>query len=93
MRPEKIGLQSPLEWYWKFSQIDGFESDPAQLEVLQHLERLHNDLEKYRQYRQGRVNRLVTNFGGDRKPPWVYIWGGVGRGKSLMMDAFFNVST
>ncbi len=91
---EKIEASSPLEWYWKFSQIDGFESDPAQLEVLQHLERLHNDLEKYRQYRQGKVNRLVTNFGGGRKPPrGLYIWGGVGRGKSLMMDAFFNVST
>ncbi len=91
---ERIEASSPLEWYWKFSQLDGFESDPAQLEVLQHLERLHNDLEKYRQYRQGKVNRLVTNFGGGRKPPrGLYIWGGVGRGKSLMMDAFFNVST
>ncbi|MBL8520782.1 MAG: AFG1 family ATPase, partial [Betaproteobacteria bacterium] len=91
---ERIEASSPLEWYWKFSQIDGFESDPAQLEVLQHLERLHDDLEKYRQYRQGKVNRLVTNFGGGRKPPrGLYIWGGVGRGKSLMMDAFFNVST
>jgi cell division protein ZapE len=91
---ERIEASGPLEWYWKFSQIDGFESDPAQLEVLRHLERLHEDLEKYRQYRQGPVNRLVTNFGGGRRPPrGLYIWGGVGRGKSLMMDAFFNVST
>jgi cell division protein ZapE len=91
---ERIEASSPLEWYWKFSQLEGFESDPAQLEVLQHLERLHDDLEKYRQYRQGKVNRLVTNFGGGKKPPrGLYIWGGVGRGKSLMMDAFFSVST
>lgn len=91
---EKIEASSPLEWYWKFSQQSDFESDPAQLAVLEHLERLHDDLEKYRQYRQGTVNRLVTNFGGGKKPPrGLYVWGGVGRGKSLMMDAFYNVST
>ena len=91
---ETIEASNPLEWYWKFSQASDFESDTAQLAVLQHLERLHNDLEKYRQYRAGTVNRLVTNFGGGKKPPrGLYIWGGVGRGKSLMMDAFYNVCT
>jgi cell division protein ZapE len=91
---EKIAASNPLEWYWKFSQQSDFESDPAQLAVLQHLERLHNDLEQYRQYRQGKLNRLVTNFGGGKRPPrGLYIWGSVGRGKSLMMDAFYNVCT
>ncbi len=91
---EVIEASNPLEWYWKFSQQSDFESDPAQLAVLVHLERLHSDLEQYRQYRQGPVNRLVTNFGGGKKPPrGLYIWGGVGRGKSLMMDAFYNVAT
>lgn len=93
-QPEKIEASSPLEWYWKFSQQSDFESDPAQLAVLEHLERLHGDLEHYRQYRQGPVNRLVTNFGGGKRPPrGLYIWGGVGRGKSLMMDAFYSVAT
>lgn len=91
---EKIEASSPLEWYWKFSQQSDFEADTAQLEVLKHLERLHEELEKYRQYRAGTVNRLVTNLGAGKKPPrGLYVWGGVGRGKSLMMDAFFNVST
>ncbi len=91
---EVIEASNPLEWYWKFSQQSDFESDPAQLAVLSHLERLHSDLEHYRQYRQGPVNRLVTNFGGGKRPPrGLYIWGGVGRGKSLMMDAFYGVAT
>ncbi len=91
---ERIEASSPLEWYWKFSQQSDFESDPSQLAVLEHLERLHDDLEQYRQYRQGKINRLVTNFGGGKKPPrGLYIWGSVGRGKSLMMDAFYNVCT
>jgi cell division protein ZapE len=89
-----IEAGSPLEWYWKFSQNHDFESDPAQIAVLNHLDRLHGEIENYRQYRQGKINRLVTNFGGGKKPPrGLYIWGSVGRGKSLMMDAFFNVST
>jgi len=89
-----IEAGSPLEWYWKFSQSHDFESDPSQIEVLNHLDRLHGEIENYRQYRQGKINRLVTNFGAGKRPPrGLYIWGSVGRGKSLMMDAFFNVST
>jgi cell division protein ZapE len=86
-------FSGPLEWYWHFSQRNDFQPDPDQLAVVTELERLFGELEEYRQYRAGRINRLVTNLGAGRKPPrGMYIWGGVGRGKSLMMDAFFKVS-
>ena len=86
-------FSGPLEWYWHFSQRGDFQTDSEQLRVLQALQRLFEELEDYRQYRAGPINRLVTQLGAGRRPPrGMYIWGGVGRGKSLMMDAFFKVS-
>lgn len=58
--------------------------DPAQQAAARELDRLSADL---REYHPGRKKL----FSGPVPPPkGLYLWGGVGRGKSLLMDLFFN---
>ena len=64
--------------------------DPAQHAVLPHLEHLRSWLE-------ANANRKIGLFAGlfakpVTPPPGLYIWGGVGRGKSMLMDLFFEHS-
>lgn len=61
-----------------------FSPDPAQLAAAQELQRVHEELAQ-RQQRRGLLSFLSRN----RIIQGVYLWGGVGRGKSFLMDSFF----
>ncbi len=61
-------------------------ADEAQLRVVEPLERLQGALRRYRPGRQ----RTFSSFGrAGAAPRGLYIHGGVGRGKSMLMDLFF----
>ena len=65
----------------------GFHADPAQLKAIDSLERCENEWADYKARRGNALTKLIT------RPPiprGVYMWGGVGRGKSFLMDCFFN---
>ncbi len=64
----------------------GFLPDAAQLAAAAHLQRLCDELGAGEQ--KGWLARLLA---GGRTARGVYLWGGVGRGKSFLMDAFFSV--
>ncbi|MDH5276155.1 MAG: cell division protein ZapE [Gammaproteobacteria bacterium] len=70
----------------------GFNADPAQLRAMQVLDRVARELAA--QPARRRVPRLLQRFlpiAPVMAPVrGVYLWGGVGRGKTLMMDLFFN---
>ncbi|MBA2690225.1 MAG: AFG1 family ATPase [Burkholderiales bacterium] len=77
---------SPLRWYEELSKKPGFVADPAQRDAVQLLESLYLELLHFKTYRQKPFMKVL----GRRPPPkGIYLYGGVGRGKSLMMDAFF----
>lgn len=65
----------------------GYRSDPAQLRALDALERCETEWADYKARRSNALTKLIA------RPPiprGVYLWGGVGRGKSFLMDCFFN---
>ena len=64
----------------------GIALDSAQTAALARLERLSSELGAFRVARQSRIKRF---FARPTPPRGLYLWGGVGRGKSLLMDAFF----
>ena len=65
----------------------GYASDEAQQRAIGALERCENEWADYKARRSNAVTKLLL------RPPiprGVYMWGGVGRGKSFLMDCFFQ---
>ena len=65
----------------------GFTADPAQLRAVDALERCENE---WLDYKARRSNALTKMLRHPPIPRGVYMYGGVGRGKSFLMDCFFN---
>jgi cell division protein ZapE len=59
--------------------------DSAQIAALARLQRLYDDLVAFKKARQS----LLRWVQPPTPPRGVYFWGGVGRGKSFLMDAFY----
>ena len=68
-------------------QERGYTSDPAQLRAIEALERCAAEWSVYKQRRSNSLKKLFVN---PDIPRGVYMFGGVGRGKSFLMDCFFN---
>ncbi|MCO5111782.1 MAG: cell division protein ZapE [Burkholderiaceae bacterium] len=65
----------------------GFQSDPAQLRAVQALQRCADEWAAYKTKRSSALKKLINR---PDIPRGVYMYGGVGRGKSFLMDCFFN---
>jgi cell division protein ZapE len=64
----------------------GFVSDPAQWRAVERLQRLYEEWTAYKARRSTAFKRMLVK---SPLPKGVYLWGGVGRGKSFLMDAFY----
>ncbi|RFO98981.1 cell division protein ZapE [Rhodoferax lacus] len=65
----------------------GYQADPAQLRAVDALERCAKEWAAYKGKRSNTFKKLINH---PDIPRGVYMHGGVGRGKSFLMDCFFN---
>lgn len=74
------------QWFRHHAGEHGFELDVAQTQTLRHFERLYEDLIGLERLDASLVRLLARK----RVVQGIYLWGGVGRGKSFLMDSFYN---
>ncbi len=75
-----------LAFYEEQLRLKGFQSDPAQLRAVQALQRCSDEWARYESHKG---SWLKAMFKKTDVPKGVYLYGGVGRGKSFLMDCFF----
>ncbi len=78
---------SVLQAYQAELATRGFQSDPAQLRAVEALDRCASEWAAYKEQRSNAFKKLIRH---PEIPRGVYMYGGVGRGKSFLMDLFFN---
>ncbi|MCY4754690.1 cell division protein ZapE [Pelomonas aquatica] len=80
-------MTSVTELYQQTLAERGFKADAAQLRAVSSLQRCQDEWAAYKARRTNAVTKLLV------RPPiprGVYMYGGVGRGKSFLMDCFFQ---
>ena len=83
----------PLAAYLALRDRNEIQEDPLQTAAAEKLQRLHQSLKNYQPDTE--VGGFLSRFGiGSRKPTaaprGLYIFGPAGRGKSMLMDLFFD---
>ena len=76
-----------LEQYSQLLAERGYRSDASQQAAVERLQRLETELSEFKRRRSGFLRKLLDR---PTVPRGVWMYGGVGRGKSLLMDVFYE---
>jgi cell division protein ZapE len=82
----------PLGRYEAMVAEGRIQADPAQAALVARLDRLARALDGYRPGRRAGALRRLIGAKPPEPPRGLYIYGPVGRGKTLLMDLFFDVA-
>ena len=80
-------MSGVLARYEELVAAGELQPDPDQRAAAERLQQLQRELEKEPE-KKGWLARLTGSGDAPAKPRGVYMWGGVGRGKSMLMDLF-----
>ena len=85
-------MTTPWQRYQADLQREGFSHDPAQEQAVLLLQELYERLLAARMQRTGGVAGLWRRLRGEPVEPEIglYFWGGVGRGKTYLVDTFYD---
>ena len=83
---------TPLEKYQADLLATDFYSDPAQAALVQQIDALFHAIVAQRQLNNNLLHRVKLRFRQDSVCPvkGLYLWGGVGRGKTYLMDSLYD---
>lgn len=82
---------TPRERYQNDLRREDFSHDPAQEAAVEHLQGLYERLLARRQRDGSLLGSIARRLNSERAPErGLYFWGGVGRGKTYLMDAFYD---
>lgn len=84
----------PQQAYDQLIRNGDIREDPIQKQTVARLQALHNELDLYSQQMGQTGWRARLSFRNRKRPvpKGIYMWGGVGRGKTMLMDIFYDHS-
>lgn len=81
---------TPLQKYQQDLQRPDFHFDAAQQQAVVHLQRLYDDFMNHQPVKLGFWQRLTGKTPQQMPLMGLYFWGGVGRGKTYLVDTFYD---